>query len=299
MEKKNGSIKLSVVMPVYNIQDYVGEAVESVLNSDYTNLELIVVDDKSTDDTLNKVATAANGDKRVKVIKNDHNMGAGLSRRIGIENSKGDYVITIDGDDKIRPTFLGHLVNTAKETGADIVSGGITINTGDYGAYKAISYGNKVVTGAEQVTTVFGEDIVYVNNKIIKRELYDKVPYSELRYAEDTTTIAQILYYSNKSVYIDDTGYWYRQRKESLTHEVNSISEILYKAVCAKRLIEFYKDKDPAYASKFNIQLFVEWANKFLASNFDDEFIDANKELFDEFVRYYVKIVHIGMVNKR
>lgn len=298
MEKKNGSIKLSVVMPVYNIQDYVGDAVESVLNSDYTNLELIVVDDKSTDATLNKVATAANGDKRVKLIKNDHNMGAGLSRRIGIENSKGDYVITIDGDDKIRPTFLGHLVNTAKETGADIVSGGITINTGDYGAYKAISYGNKVVTGAEQVTTVFGEDIVYVNNKIIKRELYDKVPYSELRYAEDTTTIAQILYYSNKSVYIDDTGYWYRQRKESLTHEVNSISEILYKAVCAKRLIEFYKDKDQAYASKFNIQLFVEWANKFLASNFDDEFIDANKELFDEFVRYYVKIVHIGMVNK-
>lgn len=298
MEKKNGSIKVSVVMPVYNIQDYVGEAVESVLNSDYTNLELIVVDDKSTDATLNKVATAANGDKRVKVIKNDHNMGAGLSRRIGIENAHGDYVITIDGDDKIRPTFLGHLVNTAKETGADIVSGGITINTGDYGAYKAISYGNKVVAGAEQVTTVFGEDIVYVNNKIIKRELYDKVQYSELRYAEDTTTIAQLLYYSNKSVYIDDTGYWYRQRKESLTHEVNGISEILYKAVCAKRLIEFYKDKDPAYASKFNIQLFVEWANKFLASNFDDEFIDAHKELFDEFVRYYVKIVHIGMTNK-
>lgn len=298
MEKKNGSIKVSVVMPVYNIQDYVGEAVESVLNSDYTNLELIVVDDKSTDATLNKVATAANGDKRVKVVKNDHNMGAGLSRRIGIENAHGDYVITIDGDDKIRPTFLGHLVNTAKETGADIVSGGITINTGDYGAYKAISYGNKVVAGAEQVTTVFGEDIVYVNNKIIKRELYDKVQYSELRYAEDTTTIAQLLYYSNKSVYIDDTGYWYRQRKESLTHEVNGISEILYKAVCAKRLIEFYKDKDPAYASKFNIQLFVEWANKFLASNFDDEFIDAHKELFDEFVRYYVKIVHIGMTNK-
>lgn len=303
IRKENGGedagVMLSVVMPVYNVGEFVGEAVESVLASDYGNLELVVVDDCCTDDTMERVAKAAGGDRRVRVIRNAHNMGAGMSRRAGIEASKGGYVLTMDGDDKIRPTFLGHLMRTAVETGADIVSGGMTLNTGDHGAYKAISYGSKTVEGAEQVTDVFGEDIVFVNNKVINRRLYGLVPYCGLRYAEDTTTIAQILYYSNKSVYVDDTGYWYRQRKGSLTHRVGKVAEALYKAVCAKRLVEFYKDKDPAYATKFNIRLFVEWANKFLASDFDDAFIDAYKELFDEFVRYYVKVVHGSMAGKR
>jgi GT2 family glycosyltransferase len=66
-------------------------------------------------------------DDRMVIINHDENMGAGWARRHGIEAATGDYIITIDGDDWISPTFIEDLVNNAKETNADIVSGGITV----------------------------------------------------------------------------------------------------------------------------------------------------------------------------
>lgn len=283
-------------MPVYNVESCVAEAMRSVLGGSYADLELVVVDDHSTDGTLDAVRSVSDG--RVRILRNVENMGAGLSRRRGIAASAGDYVMTVDGDDWVAPDFIGELMHTAALTGADIVSGGMTLPTNDCGGYKAVCYGSKEVSGAAQVTEVFGGDVVFLNNKVVNRRLYGLVPYSGLRYAEDTTTIGQLLYYSNKSVYVANCGYYYRQGAGSLTHRITKELEALYKAVCAKRLVEFYADKDPAYATRFNVGLFVKWANTFIAGGFDDALIEGHRELFDEFAVYYMRVVRQSMRGK-
>lgn len=278
-------------MPVFNMGKYVNKAIMSILNSDFKDLEIIVINDGSTDDSVYQVNLLMEKYKNIRIFHNDVNKGAGYSRYAGFYQSVGDYIMTIDADDWIAPDFISALAKKAEETNADVVSGGITIPNNN-GGYKKISYGDKVVTGAAQITEVFGEDIVFMNNKLIRRKLFELVPYCNLRYAEDTTTIAPMLYYSNMTVYIDNCGYFYRQSSESLTHRITPSLEALYKAVCAKRLYEFFKDKDPVYKTKFDIPLFIQWANTFIGSAFTDELINNNKELFDEFVLYYIKTVH-------
>lgn len=122
-------MKISVVTSAFNIERYVEGCVQSILNQTYKNIELIVVDDKSTDSTL-EILKSFNDD-RMHVITHQKNYGAGQARKTGIEYATGDYIITIDGDDWISEDFIERLVENAKETGADIVSGGITIVQGD------------------------------------------------------------------------------------------------------------------------------------------------------------------------
>ena len=118
---------VSVVVTAYNIERYIGECLESIKNQTYKDLECIIVCDKPTDDTCAEVHRAVDGLKNFYVIENDTNVGAGMARKIGVNATRGDYVVTIDGDDFIRPDFIECLASNAEETGADIVSGGITL----------------------------------------------------------------------------------------------------------------------------------------------------------------------------
>ena len=89
--------KVSVVIPMYNASNYILECLNSVINQTYQNLEIILIDDKSSDDTLKKVATI--NDKRIKLIKLKKNSGAAITRNKGIEAATGDYLCFLDCDD--------------------------------------------------------------------------------------------------------------------------------------------------------------------------------------------------------
>jgi glycosyltransferase involved in cell wall biosynthesis len=118
-------MKISIITTVYNIEKYISKCIESLLAQTYKDIEIIIVDDCGNDGSMEIVSRY--DDERIKIIKHSENMGAGWARRHGIEAATGDYIITIDGDDWISPTFIEDLVNNAKETNADIVSGGITV----------------------------------------------------------------------------------------------------------------------------------------------------------------------------
>ena len=93
----NNKPLVSVVVPTHNDSKYIKVAMSSIINQTYDNLEIVVVDDFSTDDTV-KIIESFN-DKRIKIIRNDSNRGAAYSRNVGIKNSTGDYVSFMDGDD--------------------------------------------------------------------------------------------------------------------------------------------------------------------------------------------------------
>jgi glycosyltransferase involved in cell wall biosynthesis len=92
-------IKVSVVIPMYNCEDFILRAVKSVQFQNITNIEIILVDDNSTDNTLSIVANIMKADKRIHIIKNKNNMGVLFSRSIGVLSSKGEFIFTLDNDD--------------------------------------------------------------------------------------------------------------------------------------------------------------------------------------------------------
>ena len=91
--------RFSVIISAYNIEQYIERSIKSVLEQDFTNYELIIVEDKSTDNTLKKAKEFKN--PKIKIIANEKNSGLGAVRNIGIDNAKGEYIIHLDGDDTL------------------------------------------------------------------------------------------------------------------------------------------------------------------------------------------------------
>ncbi|OHB79357.1 MAG: hypothetical protein A2Z25_15860 [Planctomycetes bacterium RBG_16_55_9] len=110
---------VSVVMPVYNGGDYMGQAIESVLTQDYTNFEIVVIDDGSTDNTREVVLRY--NDKRIRYLHQE-NTGVASARNLGIRHAKGQYIIPLDADDMMAPaTLTKHLMEFEKQPEADLV----------------------------------------------------------------------------------------------------------------------------------------------------------------------------------
>ena len=130
---------VSIVITAYNVEKWIKECVASACRQTHRNIEILVVEDCSTDSTREILHGIA--DARVTVLCNKENIGAGASRRRGIEAANGEYILLLDGDDWLEEDFIATLYKKAVETGAEIVSGGIKI-IHDNGAWEACSYGN-------------------------------------------------------------------------------------------------------------------------------------------------------------
>lgn len=114
-------ISVSVIIPVYNVESYVAECLESVLQQDFESFEILCVDDCSQDSSMEIVKRYAQRDKRIEIITHSCNQGLAAARNTGIKNAKGKYILFIDSDDKIIPGTLSELFALAEKNGVDIV----------------------------------------------------------------------------------------------------------------------------------------------------------------------------------
>lgn len=236
-------MKISIVMTAYNMEQYITEAMSSCLNQTYKDIELIVVEDCSTDNTLALIEAIASQDDRVVIIRHEQNLGAGMGRRDGINAATGDYFITVDADDWLDENFIESLADRAKASGADVVSGGITIERGE-GYWEKTCYGDLVCTGLDKVKKFWGEKVVFMNNKIIRTSFRDKIQYCHRRFIEDTPTIIPMLHMANQVDYVSNTGYHYRMQDNSLTHGADPFKYALYRALCCMDLIDYFRDNN-------------------------------------------------------
>lgn len=117
--KSVAACEISVIIPVYNIQQHLRECLDSVLGQSYPHLQVICVDDGSTDESPAILAQYAQKDNRVQVIR-QQNAGPGAARNTGLEAATGEYVIFLDSDDWFEPDFLEKMVDTAVREGADV-----------------------------------------------------------------------------------------------------------------------------------------------------------------------------------
>jgi glycosyltransferase involved in cell wall biosynthesis len=249
-------MKISIVTTAYNIEAHVEKCLDSLLAQTHKDIEIIVVNDCSTDKTMDIVGKFT--DERIKVVNHSQNMGAGWARRTGIGAATGEYVITVDGDDWLAPDFIEALAKNAEETDADIVSGGITYVWSD--TYEEVKrFLPHVSEGMQKFRDYGDKKIVFLNNKLVRRTMYDTVPYSTRRYCEDTPVILPLLYLANKVSYVDVQGYYYLQHDKSLCRRVNAFEEALFKALCSQEMQAFFGDKGEEYQGLISVPEYIGW----------------------------------------
>ena len=220
------NIKVSVIIPVYNVGSYLEQCIDSILCQSFVNYELILVDDGSTDRSGAICDDYAGKDARIKVI---HQPNAGLpkARKVGLENAQGDFVLYVDADDWVDPNHLESLVKTAEQRNADVVVCGFNYEF----PKRQIKNGNTPITTK-------GKDVIIecLNNrlhagvvfKLVKKSVFadNQLCFPKYNFFEDMYLTIEILLYANK---IESTGlatYHYRFNYSSETHEKNTAFRI-------------------------------------------------------------------------
>lgn len=210
---------VSVVIPVYNVEPYLHECVASVLEQTYTNIEIILVDDGSTDSSGTLCDEFALSDSRICVF---HKKNGGLSdaRNYGILRSHGSLISFIDSDDYVSPDYIMHLYQALVRGKTDIAATSICIfregelpkehkrDTADFHVYDA----------CEAL-----EDMLYMRHlepnaflKIYKRELFDTIQYPVGKLYEDIATTTKLIDKAGRIAYLDEKDYYYRIRPNSI-----------------------------------------------------------------------------------
>ena len=216
---------ISIIAPIYCVEDYIHRCVDSLINQTYSNLEIILVDDGSPDNCGQICEEYAKKDHRVKVI-HKKNGGISSARNAGIDICKGKYIMFIDSDDYIAPTTIEHLYKDITSTGADI-------SICDY-----ISFSDRVTVKnkyPKKVFTVSGDDKyryiapsdVYSDygvvsivqwNKLFKAKIFKNLRYSEGKINEDEFIITSEFSLADKISYNLAPLYHYYQREGSTIH---------------------------------------------------------------------------------
>lgn len=267
-------------MTAYNVGEYIEQAIKSVLAQSYKDLELVVVLDKPTDNTEDVVKSFE--DERIKIVEHEVNKGAGEARKAGIEAATGEYIICIDGDDWIADDFIETLVKEAEKTDADVVVGGLTIPK-DNGGYERVCYGEIVKEGEDKYLGYHQERVPFINNKLIRKSLFDKVPYCTRRFIEDLPTYNKLLYFVGKVAYVNNDGYNYRQRESSLLHSSNGFKHSLFNALYYQDVIKFYEENDKELLNKLG------YAQGYLAMLQAIKQCKPTKEMIEEYNEEWVE----------
>lgn len=281
---------ISIVVTAYNVEQYIGKCLKSILTQTYKDFELIIVEDASTDNTLEEILKFE--DKRIKLIRHEENKGAGQSRKDGIHLSTGEYIGLIDADDYIDETFIEDLVARAEETDADIVSTGMQIEYPD-GSYNVKTFGERISEGMQKFKDYNNGTIIFLANKLVRRKLYDIVPYSTKRYCEDTPVIIPLLYYANKVAYVNKPGYHYVQRDTSLCHSINLNAQDICKACCAKDLIKFFEDKEDDYRGIVSQEQFAMYIKQIKTRGIQEHDFDGFEQEYIEAMNYLINLINL------
>lgn len=182
--------KVSIVMPAYNMERYIGAAIHSVQQQTYSNWELLVIDDASTDSTCDIVERLSEEDSRIRLIRNEKNIGVAKTRNRGFALASGQYVALMDSDDLWREAKLTRQVKLAEETGADVI----------YCSYAIISESGQklcddyIVPKVTNFEEALSKSVISCSTALLSRDVYTTYRFNPEYYHEDLVFWLQLLY---------------------------------------------------------------------------------------------------------
>lgn len=215
---------ISIIVPAYNAVSYIDHLFTCLLGQTYSNLEIILVNDGSTDDTLDKCIKYAQADSRVCIV-NQQNAGVSAARNRGLEEAHGEYICFIDVDDLVKDDYIEVLFHAALQEKCDVVCCGCIQTTGSYSLEEAGIYptvrNNRMITDFRDVLGDYCKNdeqygcVVWA--KIIKRSLVECLQFEDLKYGEDTLFMQNVLMNAERIKLIDYRGYYYIRWDHSVT----------------------------------------------------------------------------------
>lgn len=208
--KKN----ISVIIPCYNTEKYIDKCLNSILNQTYKDLEIILVDDKSSDNTWKIIEEYSKKYKNVTAIQNSKNSGAAYSRNVALEKAKYDLISFIDSDDYIEENYYELLINTLEKEKADVVVCDIYVKFEDVDGVNTRS--QTCLNPKDKYKFIDNGLAASPCNKLFKKEDLLKYPFPEGIMNEDIATVLPILINAKKLSYNSETYYNYIQRKSSV-----------------------------------------------------------------------------------
>lgn len=295
----NNKELISVIIPVYNTKDYLESCLESVINQSYENLEIILVDDGSTDGSSNLCEQFSREDSRIKVI-HTVNEGTSAARNKGIQQAGGKYLGFIDSDDYIRKDFYEKLVNKISDDN-DIVSCGVDIMHPDGRVMRQSTpkveikyYGDEIIRELLINTTYFNFSMC---NKIFRRELFGGVEFPIGKKHEEILVMYEIAKRSKKLTCLNEAMYYYTVREGSNSRHPFNLSNMYM----AEATLAIYEDVKQHYKKYTDIALYrhmeyvlflIEWIE-----DAEEDFIDVKNQLINHIRRYSIDIYESNYIS--
>lgn len=217
---------ISIVIPAYNVENYIGKAIQSSINQTYKNIEIIVVNDGSTDATLSVIQSFASP---AIIIIDQPNGGVMLARKVGIQQAKGELICFLDSDDYMTDNAIEALYNRLSGGELDIACANYYRISNAYTIEVKQKYSTEVLVGNEFLLSLIINEIDgYLWGRLYKKSLFDTVSYPEaLSLAEDKFINIQIGSIMPKVGFVDIPAFYYVKRIESITHEHRPLSYYL------------------------------------------------------------------------
>ena len=233
---------ISIIVPVYNVEEYLEECLESIQHQTYTDIEVILVNDGSTDGSREICERYCEKDIRFRLI-NQENQGQSVARNRGFKESIGQYIMFVDSDDVINTNVLEVLLPYVK-TDVDIVECRMTRNKEEFFLNKTSTIVFEGNSKEAILNCIEFKEVKFCPfTKLYRREIVEKIPFLEGCIYEDVFTGINYLKYIRKIIVVDFIGYYYRVRPNStMTKSFNEKDLDIFKV--GNQLIDSFKDDE-------------------------------------------------------
>jgi CDP-glycerol glycerophosphotransferase len=258
--------RISVVVPFYNNEDLLGECLKSIAAQSFTDIEVLMVDDGSTDGSAEIAAAQAAADARFRLVQVPHGGSPGYTRNQGIKQAVGEYLSFVDADDTLPPHALEHMLHTLEKSGSDFVTGGV-LRTGPNGVTPSVMHARAIKT--RQIGTHISRNAdlffdVSVWNKLYRKSFWDahQLLFPEGVVWEDLQLITKAHVLARAVDIIPEPIYYWRERGKgalSITQSRTSIKNFRDRITALLAIDEFLRQHKPdrlvaehQYKSLFN-----------------------------------------------
>ncbi len=268
---------VSVIVPIYNVEKYLSKCIDSIIAQKYTNLEILLVDDGSPDQSGEIAEEYAKKDERIHVI---HKNNGGLSdaRNAGIEVALGDYLVFIDSDDYVHPEMISRMMDAVKSTSSDMAVCGVKSVEENNGDIEECENGEITVIDDMDKRIDYFFEKHYTEFTVAWNKLYPASFFKEIRYPygkihEDEFTTWKILEMADRIVFLGESLYYYVQRNSSIMGEEFSEKRFLRLEAYDERLGQYLKTENRIWFEKilFLYRIFLlRYAKKMRKANMDE-----------------------------
>lgn len=281
--------EVSVIIPVYNVEKYLEQCLDSVINQTLKDIEIICINDCSTDNSLEIMQKYADIDNRIKIIDLAENMGAAPARNKGLENAKGKYIYFMDSDDYIDERYIEELVRNIEKSGTDIAfNGNILYQKNNILCsfmnehVKHIPQSGKIISNKEEIMTL----PCMTWCRLYKKSFLDKhnIKWLDIHCGNDFVFHYTSEIFTDKIWAYIGSPYYYNYREEGLSQQ----NLLLREALALNKIYDFYEKHD--LLNKINFKLFAIYP----------PFTIQNKEQYMTYKKCFAKIqdLYKSTINK-